>query len=86
MKQIKISKGSHRATCTIDRLPELCLHLTGGGWTPAQTARAMLLQSEVLAKGVVTHKDLTIEVDEDEDVDAAQWRETCEGQKRAEGY
>lgn len=33
------------------QLPDVCLHYAGGGFTQAQTAKAMLAQNELLVDG-----------------------------------
>ena len=41
-------------------LPNICLQLTGGGWTTQQTAKAMLLQADVERDGVGKYKGVTV--------------------------
>ena len=41
-------------------LPNVCLQLTGGGYTASQTANAMILQADVERDGVGKYKGVTV--------------------------
>ena len=58
---IEISKrGQPTKTFNDALLPNVCLQLTGGGWTASQTANAMLLQADVERDGVGKYKGVTV--------------------------
>ena len=58
---IEISKrGQPTKTFNDALLPNVCLQLTGGGWTASQTAKAILLQADVERDGVGKYKGVTV--------------------------
>ena len=46
-------------------LANICLQVAGGGWTAAQTAKAMCLQASVNRDGEVKIKNILIELVDD---------------------
>ena len=63
---IKITKGNVSRMFKDQYLPNICLELAGGGYTAAQTAKAMVLQNKVLEKGKTKIGKVTLEkIDED---------------------
>ena len=58
---IEISKrGTPTKTFNDALLPNICLQLTGGGYTASQTANAMILQRDVERDGVGKYKGVTV--------------------------
>lgn len=53
---ITLTIGAQKRSLLNTALPGLCLDLCGGGYTPKQTADAMLMQDKVLDGDVVTFK------------------------------
>ena len=61
MIQITYRDGSTRVFPR-DKLAAICLELAGGGYTEKQTAKAMLMQSQLLKANKVKHRGIKLEV------------------------
>ena len=59
---IEVSKGVAKATYPIDKLAAIAVQLAGGGYTVAQTAKAMEIQSELQAGKTVKAKGYTVKI------------------------
>ena len=59
---IEVSKGVAKATYPIDKLAAIAVQLAGGGYTVAQTAKAMEIQSELQAGKTVRSEEHTSEL------------------------
>jgi hypothetical protein len=59
---IEIKKGVSKTTFPIDKIAAVALQLAGGGYTVAQTAKAMEIQADLKAGKTVKAKGFTVKI------------------------
>lgn len=83
---IRLTKNTANATIVKtfpdSLLANVCLQVAGGGWTTAQTAKAMCLQSSVKRDGKAKIKNVLIELVDDTPVEGLMFDMAYEDQCR----
>ena len=59
---IEVSKGVAKATYPIDKLAAIAVQLAGGGYTVAQTAKAMEIQANLQAGKTIKANGYTVKI------------------------
>jgi hypothetical protein len=59
---IEVIKGTAKQNFPIDKIAAVALQLAGGGYTVAQTAKAMEIQADLKAGKTVKAKGFTVKI------------------------